>query len=323
MGRAKCMAAPALSSIPAFTSIFQRAPMRTTKRFTPAVLNRFEREGRGTGILQDYIPWHRVSRGDPASSGRSHWHLFRGRFIHLLSDLERSCLHFISMRPGVEDCLEQFPLSIEHSTHPLTSYGSGNPLKFLPGTRDIAETLGYRHPQTHGGGTSCAWVQTTDFVVVLSHECGRKSLLAVAVKPRGALSKRTRQLLAIERSYWLARGAEWLLFTPDLFAPQVKKSLEQISPWNREPLPDLMLQNAASLTRAHKHLAYLDLLQVLDAHFGSRDVSQRALWQSVWHGMLPIDLAHPWRPTRPLRHIGQSEFLELNPLATRRSSWTS
>ncbi|MFW5329745.1 TnsA endonuclease N-terminal domain-containing protein [Hydrogenophaga sp. ZJX-1] len=227
------------------------------------------------------------------------------------------------MLPRVEDCLEQYPLSTEPSTHPLTRYGVGNPLNLFPGTQDIAKNLGYRHPQTHGGGSSCTWVQTTDFVVVLSHECGRKSLLAVAVKPRGELSKRTRQLLAIESAYWLARGAEWLLFTPDLFAPQVKKSLEQISPWTRESLPDLMLQTAASLTRAHSHLAYLDLLQVLDARFGSRDVSQRALWQSVWHGFLPIDLAHQWRPSRPLRLIGQSEFLQLNPVAARRSSWTS
>jgi len=308
---------------PRFHIHFSGAPMRTTKRFTPAVLDRFQREGRGTGILQDYIPWHRVSRGDPASSGRSHWHLFRDRQSHLLSDLERSCLHFISMIPKVEDCLEQCPLSVEPAIHPLTIYGAANPLKLFPGTKDIAETLGYRHPQTHGGGTSCAWVQTTDFVVVFNHERCQKSILAIAVKPRGVLSKRTRQLLAIERAYWLARSAEWLLFTPDLFAPQVKKSLEQISPWTRESLPDVMLQSAASLTRAHSHLAYLDLLQVLDAHFGSRDVSQRALWQSVWHGFLPIDLAHQWRPSRPLRHIGQSEFLQLNPVAARRSSWTS
>ena len=62
--------------------------MRTTKRFTPAVLDRFKREGRGTGIFQDYIPWHKVSRGDPASSGRSHLVIWRSRLRELLSDGE-------------------------------------------------------------------------------------------------------------------------------------------------------------------------------------------------------------------------------------------
>jgi len=302
--------------------------MRTTKRFSPAVLDRFIREGRGTGKRQEYVPWHKVSRGDPSSSGRSHWHLLDGRFSHLLSDVERTCLHFISMMGGLEDCREQYPLSLDDSTHALVDYGVGNPLKLYPGTRAIAKELGYRHPQTHGSGASCEWVQTTDFLVVLNEVCNpqtpsAKSLLAISVKPKTVLPKRTLQLLSIERSYWLTRGVDWILFTPDLYVPEVKKTLERISPWTTKPVSHDAQQLAAAVARKFCNLAYRDLLTKLEAQFGSSNESMHALWQSVWNGLLPLDLKQPWHPTRPLKLLNQNEFNELNPVACRRSSWNS
>lgn len=77
--------------------------MRTTKRFTPDVLDRFRREGRGTGVYTEYIPWHRVSRGDPASRGRSHLLNWRGRQRELLSDGELVMTLFVTMLPGIDD----------------------------------------------------------------------------------------------------------------------------------------------------------------------------------------------------------------------------
>lgn len=62
--------------------------MRTTKRFTPHVLDRFRKLGRGTGTYQNYIPWQRVGRSDPSSMGRSHLQMWNGRQRELLSDQE-------------------------------------------------------------------------------------------------------------------------------------------------------------------------------------------------------------------------------------------
>lgn len=304
--------------------------MRTTKRFSPAVLDRFLRQERGTGTGQEYIPWHQVSRGDPSSSGRSHWHIFRNRQEHLLSDVEQTCLHFITMMAGVEDCREQYPLSIEASTHALLDYGFGNPLKLYPGTREIAQKLGYRHPKTHGDGASCEWVQTTDLLVALNlahHPTAptQKSLLAISVKPKSVLSKRARQLLSIERSYWHARGAEWILFTPELFALDVKKTLEEISPWTttNATMPHAAQQLAATLAKEHRHKTLRSHLTVLECRLGSEMLAQQAFWQAVWNGLLPLDLKYGVRPTRPLKLLDPIEFTRLNPVACRRSSWNS
>ncbi|UJW81194.1 TnsA endonuclease N-terminal domain-containing protein [Hydrogenophaga sp. SL48] len=248
----------------------------------------------------------------------------------MLSDMEQTCFHFITMMAGVEDCREQYPLSVDASVHPLLDYGFGNPLKQYPGTREIAKELGYRHPKTHGAGASCEWIQTTDLLVALNHAHNPKapspkSMLAVAVKPTAELSKRARQLLAIERRYWLARGAEWILITPELYVPEVKKTLEEISPWTTktEPVSHTSQRLAAALAKEHCHRTFRDLLTVLECHFGSEELAKRALWQAVWNGLIPLDLKHGWSPTRPLKLLDPTEFTKLNPVACRRSSWNS
>ena len=84
--------------------------MRTTKRFSPTVIARFLRQGRGEGIYEEYIPWHRVSRGDPASAGRSHLLMWRHRLRELLSDGELGEQLFATMLQNLDDSLEQFKL---------------------------------------------------------------------------------------------------------------------------------------------------------------------------------------------------------------------
>ncbi len=128
--------------------------MRTTKRFTPAVIARFIKQGRGQGTHADYAGWHRVTRGDPASSGRSHLLRWRGRLRDLLSDGELGAQLFVTMLPDVDDCLEQYGLSPEDDMHPLAVYGERDPLTLFPGTLKLADELGIRHPRL--SDASCA-----------------------------------------------------------------------------------------------------------------------------------------------------------------------
>ena len=73
---------------------------------------------------------------------------------------------------------------------------------------------------------------TTDFLLVLQTPSKNLELLAVAFKPKADLSnRRTRELLNIEREYWLARGVTWLLITPELFDKQVALRLRDTMPW--------------------------------------------------------------------------------------------
>ena len=115
--------------------------MRTEKRFTPKVLERFQREGRGTGTYTDYVPWHRVSRGDPSSKGRSHLIVWMDRQRELLSDHEWGGLNFAGLVPGLIDLAEQFPIS--QDVRPVHTGVEGTPAG--------ACTSCTRPPRAYGG----------------------------------------------------------------------------------------------------------------------------------------------------------------------------
>lgn len=297
--------------------------MRTTKRFTPAVLDRFKREGRGTGIFQDYIPWHKVSRGDPASSGRSHLVIWRSRLRELLSDGELGCQHFVVMLSDLEDCLEQYPLEYEDGSHLLSQYGQGNPHETYPGTQTLASELGIKHPLTTDRDRSAPWSASTDYVLIRHGAHGKLFLTAIAFKPSDqTLTKRAWQLLRLEREYWLRRGATWLLITPVLFHPYVDQNLKSTAPWVLFGEASTHAQViAASIAKGNGWASYSQVIELVSERLGSRVDAQLAFWKAVWSAMLPVDLRIAFHPSQPLKYLTQQEFLDLNPILAGRSSW--
>jgi len=206
--------------------------MRTTKRFTPQILDRFRRQGRGQGTFDGYIPWHRVSRGDPASRGRSHLQQWNGRQRELLSDHEWVILLFSSMLTNLVDIREQFPLVQESGLHEISAYQHLSSRQLFPGTLEIAQNLGIKHPMTTGDGTSGTWVPTTDLLLTLKQVDGKLELLAIAVKDSQELSnKRKRELLLLEQEYWAVRGVTWLVITPDQYDDRVALMLRLTMQW--------------------------------------------------------------------------------------------
>lgn len=264
--------------------------MRTIKRFTPTLLARFTREGRGTGTYLDYIPWHRVGRGDPASLGRSHLMMWRGRQLELLSDGEWVAVLFSTMLPDLLDVREQFKLSLEASTHELASYDyrfGGH--KTYPGTREIAKQLGIKHPMVHGDGLSDFWTMTTDQLLLLGETGGQPSLLAIARKPNAdELSKRDRQKLLIEKEYWSARGVCWLLLTPDVFEESVGLTLRRGCAWalGDHPLPAQTVRTAVEVVKSTLGYTLTHTIRQLSLELGDDVVAQRAFWQAVWSSKL-------------------------------------
>lgn len=297
--------------------------MRTTKRFTPTVLARFLRLGRGSGTFKNYIPWHRVGRSDPSSSGRSHLQMWNGRQRELLSDGEWVGLFFAISMKNLIDLTEQFPLSLEGRPHEISAYRVDTSPSIYPGTLEIAKRLGIKHPRINEKGLSSEWVMTTDFLLILQTPSNGLELLAVAFKPKADLkNKRTKELLDIEREYWLARGVTWLLITPELFDKQVALRLRDTMPWalgNTASENDLLL--ASSVTHELQGHSLTYILEQLTARFGDDDRAKRAFWQSVWCGKIPLDLRRGWRPHLPVTLLPVDEFLSLNPIASRRSSW--
>ena len=297
--------------------------MRTTKFFTPDVLDRFRKEGRGQGTYKRYQPWHCVSRGDPASMGRSHLMTWRGRQRNLLSDDEWVVSLFTPLTPGVEDLREQFPLSLDSGHHELGAYDVQLGKPGFPGTLEIARQLGYRHPRVNGNGRSAPWVFTTDLLFTLVDETGSRKLLAVACKPTANQEESKRKLLAIERAYWAARNVEWLLITPDQYFEVVELTLRNSFVWGLgEPVCDEAKTEAANLARELEGFSLTHVLDRIDEALGKgREFAQCAFWQSVWSRALPLDLRRGWRPHLPVEFLSASTFLSFNPIASRRTAW--
>lgn len=299
--------------------------MRKGQRFTPAKLAKWRTTGRGTGTGAGYQPWHQVTRDDPSSRGRSHLLNWRfGRLHHLLSDLELVVFAFASMLPGVVDLREQFPLS--HDEHPpeLATYVAGVSGEVL-GTRQIADDLGYRHPLARSGKDATPWVMTTDVVLTLRNQTGQAELLAVSAKYGEELTaKRTRQLLQIEREYWQRQGVSWLLLTPDLYTKAVGTAIRVGMPFTigqPDMAPDL-IRGCSALASDLEGRTWLQCCDRISHHFAlDTHTAQCALWQSIWSGQLPGNLARMVRKAEPLELLSIADFWRQNPIASRRTSW--
>ena len=248
------------------------------------------------------------------------WH---ERQRELLSDGEWVGLLFSTMISNLLDVREQHRLPTENGPFELALYDVRYGGKDYPGTLAVAKTLGLKHPRVNGDGTSDDWQMTTDQVLVLRLPSGQLALMAVAYKPDDKkLTKRVRQLLAIEKGYWDARGVTWILITPELFDESVGVTLRRAVPWGlggAVSTSDIAVAvNAVNQALGHTFTYTLDSIATV---LGDRDLAQRAFWQGVWCGAIPMDLRTGWRPHLPIKLLSQDAFAALNPVASRRTSW--
>lgn len=295
--------------------------MRTIKQFSPGVLERFERTGRGLGRDAGYLPWHQVTRSEPASRGRSHLIPYSGRHLHLLSDQERTATVLALLSPGVVEVREQFALSLSPALNELSDLSISHRAEYLPGTLEIASALGVRHPKVTGPGCSAAWVMTTDLLLTVT-EGTHRSLIAVASKPTTDLAERAVRLLRIEQQYWSHRGVPWILVTPQMYDARLGRCISR--EW-----PSMLLAEQARLDqhelRALRSRCARESLRATLAWLanekGSLETAKAALWQSVLRRQLFVDLRRSWRPDEPLRLIDERAFDSMNPIASRRSAW--
>lgn len=298
--------------------------MQTTKRFTPNVLDRFHREGRGLGSFETFGGWHKVSRGDPSSRGYSALLNWRGRLRDLLSTGELCAQLFVSMLPNLVDVREQFPLAREFTLDRqqlMLGLGGDGPIE--PGTLQSADDLGLRHPVVREHGRLAVWVMTTDLLLFFDPPQGKLSSLAVSIKDRPVdPDSRQWELLAIEHDYWTRRGVPWILITPDQWDRRVLHTIQRLACWALgEPVSTESRRLACDIARANPTSSVTDLVRRIGRRVREVDAGERALWQAVWVGELPVDLRRGWRPHVPLKHISAREFSELNPIAARRSAW--
>ena len=299
--------------------------MRTTKRFTISVLERFSREARGTGAHERYTAWHRVSRGDPSSRGFSSLLSWHGRLLDLLSNGELVAQLFAAMLPDLVDVREQFPLAGAFTLDERQlAFGLDGRERLMAATVAIAEELGYKHPMLREHGQAAPWMMTTDLLLFFRDAGGKLSALAIAIKDNNdwKSAPRKKELLEIEREFWRRHQIPWLLITPEQWDERVLATISRIACWGlTRPVSADSRRSAREIALGNPWASISELVTLIGTSICEEDAGEFALWQAVWAGELPVDLHRTWRPHLPLKHISQIAFYEQNPLAMRRSAW--
>lgn len=297
--------------------------MRKGKVFTRALIQKWLDEERGSGIFEDYTALHQVTRADPGSQGLSRILNVNNsaRPEHLLSDMEYGVYLFARMIPGLIDLREQFYLSQHDAKHELADYQISNDMGDFPGTLSVANELGIRHSRIQND-SKAPWPFSTDLLLTLKLN-NKLSLLAISIKPKGKLSKRTQQLISIESMYWQKRNVPFLLITPATYLDSVITNMKSYSAWGHGMEFDLGLLNQVELMSNELDGLPLSEAMKLVQHclmLSYQDI-QNVFWGSVWKGYLRIDLDRRATSATPINILSKEAFWVQNPIASGRSAW--
>lgn len=302
--------------------------MRKKKQFTPALFRRFVDEGRGTGVHRDFTALHQVSRRDPPSRGTSSIIPSHGRFSagHLLSLAEQVAHEFGTMVANLDDRRHQVRLETGRHLNCLHDYSEQSDEKLYAGTVDICKALGIRHPILRKGLDVENWVFSTDLILTTKPPHLHRRMLAVSTKdvPFLRLPKRARDLLRVERAYWLDQGHEWMLLTPECYCPVAAEAVARYSGFahRAEPIDDQHLERTAFIVKQHRHQSLRAHLYTLRTEFQcSMERAQDLFWQAVWKAHICVDWRTTLWSTDPIRIVSRSEFDSLNPVVSRRCAW--
>lgn len=186
--------------------------MRARQFKTQSDLDRHIAKGYGAGEGENYLPWLRIQ--DVPSRGRSR--KVQGtkvnRIHHLLSDFEFWYLLLLEFSEEVVDIREQFPLFP------------------TPEAQQIAASLGIIYPRYPS--TAVPFVMTTDFVVTLVDETGRRRMAARTLKYEDEFAsakelQRRLEKFELEKAIWASKGEmDWKIVTPDMIGQIVISNLQ-------------------------------------------------------------------------------------------------
>ncbi|WP_210130635.1 TnsA endonuclease N-terminal domain-containing protein [Staphylococcus sp. GDK8D82P] len=178
------------------------------KRKRTSKIDKWIKEGRGTGSGADYQPWLKIQ--DVSSLGRSTRlkGIKTGRQHEFLSDLERNYFYLTEFSDAVLDIREQFPLLPQEETIV------------------IAEELGIKHPADPKTGDSI--VMSTDFLLTVDKGQGVFEVAHTIKMKDKLLEERVLEKFEIERVYWERRGISWGIVTEEEIDKTVARNISYI-----------------------------------------------------------------------------------------------
>lgn len=179
-----------------------------SKRTRTSRIEKWIKEGRGSGIGADYKPWLNIQ--DVSSLGRST--RLKGikteRQHEFLSDLERNYFYLTEYSDFVVDIREQFPL------FPLEE------------TIVIADELGIKHPTDPK--TNEPIVMTTDFLLTIDKGQGVFEVARTIKMKDELLRERVLEKFEIEREYWQRRDIDWGIVTEEDISKTMARNISYI-----------------------------------------------------------------------------------------------
>lgn len=179
-----------------------------SKRKRSSQIEKWIKEGRGSGTGADYKPWIRIQ--DVSSLGRSH--RLKGikttRMHEFLSDLERNYFYLSEYSDFVIDIREQFPLL------PLEE------------TIVIADELGIKHPTDPKNGELI--VMTTDFLLTLDRGQGAFEDARTIKMKDELMGERVLEKFEIEREYWQRRDIDWGIVTEEEIPKTMARNISYV-----------------------------------------------------------------------------------------------
>lgn len=166
-----------------------------SKRKRTSEIEKWIKEGRGSGIGINYKPWLKIQ--DVSSLGRSTRlkGIKTSRQHEFLSDLERNYFYLTEYSGFIFDIREQFPLL------PLEE------------TIVIADELGIKHSTNPKTGEPI--VMTTDFLLTVDKGQGMFEVARTVKMKDELLKERVLEKFEIEREYWQRRDIDWGIVTEE------------------------------------------------------------------------------------------------------------
>jgi hypothetical protein len=178
------------------------------KRKRTSKVDKWIKEGRGTGSGIDYQPWLKIQ--DVSSLGRSTRlkGIKTGRQHEFLSDLERNYFYLTEFSDVVLDIREQYPLLPQEETIV------------------IAEELGIKHPVEPKTGDPI--VMTTDFLLTVNEGQGVFEVARTIKMKDELLKERVLEKFEIEREYWQRKNIDWAIVTDEDIPKIVTRNISYI-----------------------------------------------------------------------------------------------
>ena len=164
-------------------------------KWTGDVFHRRIDEGRGIGTGKDYRPFIQIHDFPSLGICTRMTSETVGRIHHLFSRNELAFFYILDFDSDVIDIREQFPLLDPEDPHDLS------------GIVEMMEDFGIKYPRDPK--SRYPFVQTSDFVVTT-----KTGQHVYSIKESKAYDKeRVRELLELERRYWLWRNVPWTIKT--------------------------------------------------------------------------------------------------------------